>query len=230
MPMMAGPSLLAVGFDLDYTLWDQGHFAESFFGSIAWELGGRLGCGSERVERVFRSTLAQLTMGHPRVFDEALRRMGVEDPGLVKELVERYHRHRPPVRPYPGARSALRRLRDRGYRLFLVTDGRSDTQRYKVEALGLGPCFDERVFTGDLPPILRKPSPFPFLLACRRLGIAPRQCAFVGDNPRTDFEGPTRLGMLTIGVATGPFAARPVPPGLEPDRRIRSFEDLGGFL
>jgi putative hydrolase of the HAD superfamily len=228
--MMAQPSLLAVGFDLDYTLWDQGHFAESFFGSIAWELGGRLGCRGDRVERVLRSTLAQLTMGHPRVFDEALRRMGVEDPGLVAELVDRYHRHRPPVRLYPGARRALQRLRDRGYRLFLVTDGMSDTQRYKVEALGLRPCFDELVFTGDLPPILHKPSPFPFLLACRRMGLQPRQCAFVGDNPLCDFEGPMRLGMLTVGVPTGPFAARPVPPGQAPDRRIEGLEDLGAFL
>ena len=224
------PTLLAVGFDLDYTLWDQGHFATSFFGAIAWELGGRLGCKGDRVERVLHETLDRLTLAHPRIFDEALARMGVEDPALVAELVDRYHRHRPPVRLYPGARSALQRLRERGYRLFLVTDGMSDTQRYKVEALGLRPCFDELVFTGDFPPILRKPSPFPFLLACRRLGIAPRQCAFVGDNPRTDFEGPTRLGMLTIGVATGPFASASIPPGLAPSRRIGRFDDLGGLL
>jgi putative hydrolase of the HAD superfamily len=219
-----------VGFDLDYTLWDQGHFTASFFGSIAWELGGRLGCSGSRVERVLAETMARLTMGHPRVFDEALRRMGVEDPGLVAELVDRFHRHRPPLRPYPGALAALRRLRDKGYRLFLVTDGMSDTQRYKVEALGLRPCFDELVFTGDFPRILQKPSPFPFLLACRRLGLGPRQCAYVGDNPLCDFEGPMRLGMMTIGVATGPFANRPVPPGQHPERAVAGLEDLGGIL
>ncbi|BDU71226.1 HAD family hydrolase [Mesoterricola silvestris] len=223
-------TLLAVGFDLDYTLWDHGGFAESFFGSIAWELGGRLGCSGRRVEQVLRDTLARLTVGHPRIFDEALLRMGVEDPVLVAELVERYHRHRPPMRPYPGALDALRDLRGRGYRTFLVTDGLSDTQRYKVEALGLMPWFDERVFTGDFPRILQKPSPFPFLLACRRLGVAPRQCAYVGDNPLCDFEGPMRLGMRTIGVPTGPFAGRPVPPGHSPERRVTGLGELGGVL
>jgi putative hydrolase of the HAD superfamily len=148
----------------------------------------------------------------------------------VAELVDRFHRHRPPMRLYPGARTALEGLRDQGYRLFMVTDGLSDTQRYKVDALGIRPCFDEFVFTGDFPGILRKPSPFPFLLACRRLGIRPRQCAFVGDNPRVDFEGPMRLGMTTIGVSTGPFAAQPVPPGQAPAWRIRDFRDLGGIL
>ena len=66
--------------------------------------------------------------------------------------------------------------------------------------------------------------------ACRRLGLRPRQCAFVGDNPLCDFEGPMRLGMLTIGVATGPFAGRPVPPGHAPELRLGSLEDLGGLL
>jgi putative hydrolase of the HAD superfamily len=223
-------TMLAVGFDLDFTLWDQGAFTDSFFGAIAWELGGRLGFKGERVERVFQETVRQLTLGHPRIFDEALRRMGVEDPHLVAELVDRYHRHRPCMRLYPGARNALARLRDRGFRLFLVTDGLSDTQRYKVEALGLRSCFDELVFTGDFPQILRKPSPFPFLLACRRLGIRPAQCAYVGDNPLCDFEGPMRLGMLTIGVPTGPFAGRPVPPGQAPEWRIAALEELGGML
>lgn len=222
--------LLAVGFDLDYTLWDQDTYLDTFVGTIAWDLGGRLGCGGERVQRVFQETLRQLTPIHPRVFDEALKRMGVVDPSLVAELVDRFHRHRPGMRLYPGARAALHKLRDRGYRLFLVTDGKSDTQRYKVEALGLRPWFDERVYTGDFPPILRKPSPFPFLLACRRLGLRPRECAFVGDNPLLDFEGPMSLGMLTIGVPTGPFASRPVPPGVEPDWQIGTLEALGGLL
>ena len=226
---MAG-NLVAVGFDLDYTLWDQSAFAESYFAAVAPELGGRLGCRPGTVRQVLQETLGQLTLGHPGLFDVALGRLGVADPVLVAELVARYHQHRPPLRPYPGALAALARLRACGYRLFLVTDGMSSTQRYKVAALGLHGCFDEQVFTGDLPGILHKPSPFPFLLACRRLGLRPRQCAYVGDNPQCDFEGPARLGMLTIGVATGPFAGRPVPPGQAPELRITTLADLGGLL
>ena len=224
------PGILAVGFDLDYTLWDQDAFAGTFFCGIARELGGRLGCGHDRVERALRSALARLTMGHPHLFDEALRGLGVEDARLVAELVERFHRHRPPLHPYPGVRASLASLRNRGLRLFLVTDGVSETQRYKVEALGLRDWFEERVYTGDFPRILRKPSTFPFLLACRRMGLRPSQCAFVGDNPLADFEGPMALGMLTIGVATGPFAGQPVPPGQVPHRRIRRLEELGALL
>jgi putative hydrolase of the HAD superfamily len=221
---------LAVGFDLDYTLWDQEAFPRSFFAVIAGTLGRRLGFESTRVEAVFRDTLDQLSVRHPALFDAALLRLGVEDEALVAELVDRYHRHRPAMDLYPGALAALQGLRDRGRRLFLVTDGQCDTQRYKVEALGLRPLFDALVFTGDFPRILQKPSSFPFLLACRKLGLHPRQCAFVGDNPLCDFEGPLRLGMRTIGVATGPFARLQVPPGQTPEHRIASLGELGGLL
>ncbi len=222
--------LLAVGFDLDYTLWDQGRFVLSFLGSIAEELGGRAGCPPDHAERVLRETLGNLGAGHPALFDAALTALGLEDPALVADLVERYHRHRPPMHPYPEAIPVLDRLRSKGTRLFLVTDGRSDTQRYKVEALGLAPWFEERVFTGDFPRLLHKPSPFPFLLACRRLRLRPGQCAFVGDNPLCDFEGPRRLGMLTLGVGTGPYAGLDVPLRRSPHHRVADLSGLGRYL
>lgn len=223
-------TLDAVGFDLDYTLWDQDAFAETFLRAISPELGGRLGCGERTVERAFRDARSRLTLAHPRLFDEALLALGVEDSGLVTELVDRYRRHRPPMGLYRGAREVLEELEGRGLRLFLVTDGNSDTQRYKVAALGLEAAFSVRVYTGDFPPLLRKPSPFPFLLACRRMGLQPRRCAYVGDNPLLDFEGPQRLGMITVGVATGPFAPERVPPGVAPHLRVRSLEELAEVL
>jgi HAD superfamily hydrolase (TIGR01509 family) len=216
-----------VGFDLDFTLWDQEAFVDSFLADAAEDLGGRIGCGGPRVARAFRECRALLPPGHPRLFDACLRRLGVEDRLLVGELVERYHRHRPPMTLYPGARETLEALGGRGLGLFLVTDGHADTQRYKVEALGLGETFALAVFTEDFPRALRKPSPFPFLLACRRLGIPPARCAYVGDNPGLDVAGPRRLGMLTVGVPTGPYAAGPGPA---PDLRISALGDLGVLL
>lgn len=222
------PTLLAVGFDLDYTLWDQGGFARTFFRSIAGEAGLRLGLPAPFVLGRLLRAWRCLGPGHPRLFDEVLRSLGREDPQLVADLVARYRRHRPPIRPYPGARPALEALRRRGFRLFLVTDGPGETQRYKVSALGLVDAFEVGVFTGDFPALLRKPSPYPFLAACQRLGVPPRRCAFVGDNPATDFESPRALGMLAIGVSTGPYA---VPgPGARPHRRIQDLGELEGML
>jgi putative hydrolase of the HAD superfamily len=220
----------AVGFDLDYTLWDQDAFARSFFDAISPELGRRLGCGPSQAARACEDALCSLTLAHPHLFDQVLHRLGAWDPRLVAELVERYHRHRPPAVPYPGAERTLGRLRQAGFRLFLVTDGYPPTQKYKVDALGLGPWFDQMVFTGELRSHQRKPSPFPFQLACGRLGVAPDRCVYVGDNAACDFAGPKRLGMFTIGVSTGPFAGMEADPGQAPHLLIGPLEDLDGLL
>jgi putative hydrolase of the HAD superfamily len=220
----------AVGFDLDYTLWDQDAFARSFFAAIAADFGRRLGWGSKQVLRACQDALERLTPAHPRLFDHVLHQLGAWDPRLVAELVQRYHRHRPAAEPYPGAPGLLRRLRAAGFKLFLVTDGHGPTQRHKVEALGLGPCFDQMVFTGDFAERLHKPSPFPFQLACGRLGLAPDRCVYVGDNPACDFQGPKSLGMLTIGVATGPFAGMAAAPEQAPHLRVDALEELAGLL
>jgi putative hydrolase of the HAD superfamily len=223
-------SPLAVGFDLDYTLWDQDAFARSFFEELAEEWGDRLGRCREDVLRVFRSTHERLTLGHPRLFDEALRELGGWTPVRVEELVQRYHRHRPPASAYPGAEPLLERLAGSGMLLFLVTDGHSGTQRHKVEALGLGPRFTRMVFTGDFQPAWRKPSCFPFLFACGGLGVDLARCVYVGDNPLCDFQGPRQLGMTTVGVATGPFANLPVPPHQAPHLRIAAISELEAVL
>ena len=220
----------AVGFDLDYTLWDQDAFARSFFAAIAPEWGRRLGWGCGQVLGACHGALERLTLAHPYLFDHILHRLGAWDPRLVAELVRCYRDHRPAAEPYPGVPEVLRRLRAAGLRLFLVTDGHGPAQRHKVQALGLGPLFDQMVFTGDFAGNLHKPSPFPFQLACGRLGLAPARCAYVGDNPACDVAGPRSLGMLTIGVATGPFARLAGPQAPAPHLRVDALEAVTDLL
>ena len=219
-----------VGFDLDYTLWDQDAFFTTFFRAVAGEFGRRLGCGPGGFVRAGDAALAQLTPAHPRLFDRILAQVGAWQPRLVAELVDLYRRHRPAMAPYPGARPTLDRLRAGGYRLFLVTDGHAPTQRYKVEALGLAPCFDALVYTGELPDEQQKPSPEPFRLACRQLDLRAEHCLYVGDRPATDVPGARSLGMVTAGVATGPFARSSASQGPAPHLRLDALEDLADLL
>jgi putative hydrolase of the HAD superfamily len=229
MPARLDP-IRAVGFDLDYTLWDQAEFHRTFFQDQAGAFGRRLGCGPRQFVLAGAAALDQLTPAHDGLFDRVLAQLGAWQPRLVAELVERFHRHRPPMAPYPGAREALDRLRAGGWRLFLVTDGYPPTQRHKVEALGLAPCFDLLVFTSELPDGHQKPSPAPFRLASDQLGLPPDQCLYVGDHPALDVPGPRSLGMLTAGVATGPFAGRQRPSDLAPDLHLAALEELADRL
>ncbi len=223
-------AVTAVGFDLDYTLWDQDAFFASFFDAAAGDYGRRLGCGPRRFVQVCAGALRKLTPDHPALFDQVLHQLGAWDPRLVAELVTRFHAHRPPAAPYPGADRTLRLLREAGFRLFLVSDGHTPSQRHKLAALGLSRRFDHLVFTGDLPEHRRKPNPYPFLVACARLEVAPEHCLYVGDHPARDFPGPRRLGMLTAVVPTGPFAGGEVPREFRPDFQLDALEDLVDLL
>ena len=227
---MSSRPLHAVGFDLDYTLWDQDAFALSLFEDLAQEWGVRLACGPEAVRQALQGALDRLTLAHAHLFDEALRELGAWSPERVAELVRRYHQHRPPAQPYPGAPELLDRLVRRGLPLFLVTDGHSATQRHKLDALGLGGYFQCQVFTGDAPLDLGKPSVLPFLFACGKLGVEPPGCVYVGDNPLCDFQGPRQLGMTTVGVGTGPFAHLVVAEAQAPHLRIAQVRDLEEVL
>jgi ribonucleotide monophosphatase NagD (HAD superfamily) len=51
----------------------------------------------------------------------------------------------------------------------------------------------------------------------------------VGDNPACDFQGPKSLGMLTVGVATGPYAGGAAPEQA-PHLRVDALEELAWLL
>jgi FMN phosphatase YigB (HAD superfamily) len=57
-----------------------------------------------------------------------------------------------------------------------------------------------------------------------------RQCVFVGDNPERDVSGPRSLGMLTIGVDTGPFARMQPGEGPRAHLRVGPVADLAQLL
>ncbi len=69
-----------------------------------------------------------------------------------------------------------------------------------------------------------KPSRRPFTLVAERLGLQPRNCVYIGDNPNTDIEGAKGVGMMMILVK------RRGPKGGHPDYLARSLSDVGSEL
>ena len=90
-------------------------------------------------------------------------------------------------------------LRKAGKRLAILTDGRPNGQRKKIEALGLAALVDEILITDDLGGAqFRKPNDVGFRILKYRLGVPYEHMAYVGDNPKKDFHAPRMLGMPYI--------------------------------
>jgi phosphoglycolate phosphatase len=107
-------------------------------------------------------------------------------------------------RPFPGVVEALERLRAAGLRLACVTNKATAFTLPLLEKAGLAPFFDA-VVTGEQAGA-RKPHPAPFLAACERVGVAPKEAAVVGDSANDALAGRAagcRVILVSYGYSEG---------------------------
>lgn len=103
------------------------------------------------------------------------------------------------VKKADGADEVLRELRERGYKIGLLSNySLSAAITQSLDRLGLTSWFDDVVISADLG--LVKPHPELFRESARRLGIEPAEVLFVGDNPRADIAGAAAVGMRTAHI------------------------------
>lgn len=104
---------------------------------------------------------------------------------------------------FPGMDDMLRRLEEQGIPWGIITN---KPARYAVPLVQLL-NLSERCSTlvcGDSMAI-RKPDPSPIWLACRRVGLSPDRCVYVGDAER-DIAAGAAAGMPTVLMSWGYFA------------------------
>lgn len=127
------------------------------------------------------------------------------------------------VRPFDGALEALARLRERGHRLGLITNGSALFQRRKLTRFELEPLFDVILIEGELG--YGKPDRRVFERALELFDVdAPAAC-MIGDNLEADIAAARGLGIPSIwhdayGVG---LPARAIA---DPDRIIGSLNEL----
>lgn len=174
-------------FDLDDTLYEERSFLESGFRHIDRLLAAQAGRSIaremidrfERREDVFQWIVStfQLSIAQPKAW-----------------LLHEYRTHVPTIALNDGARELLDRLRDLNAGMGLMTDGRSITQRNKIEALGLGTYMSDILISEEFGS--EKPDP----RNCRFFAekYPDRAFTFIGDNTAKDFIVPAKLGWTTI--------------------------------
>ncbi len=99
---------------------------------------------------------------------------------------------------FPDSREALVLLRERGYRLGLLSNTWWAAQWHNADiaAHGLADLLDELVYTSDLPH--SKPHPSVFAEIAGRLGVEPAACVMIGDRQIDDVSGAKAVGMRAI--------------------------------
>ena len=115
---------------------------------------------------------------------------------LVEEICAlRLRYHRRSLVPRPGAVETLRRLREDGYLVGLITVCSEDIEVLWPETEFAG-LFDAEIFSSSVG--LSKPDPRIYLACCEALGVEPHEAVFVGDGANDELEGARRVGMDAI--------------------------------
>lgn len=101
-------------------------------------------------------------------------------------------------KPRRGAVTAINTFRDNGFKIGLVSNGKSPFQERNFQALGIHKLFDCVVVSEAVG--FRKPDKEIFELACRMANANINSSVFIGDNPVADIKGAKNAGMNTIYV------------------------------
>ena len=195
--MHAGPSGIAadkrvdaVVFDMDGTLIESHAVVPAAYRAAVLDGGGP---GLSDVE-----IIAGYPLGPPSVLMTHLLRRPATDQDLA-----RYHAHLAAlagqVPMYPGVTELLADLGGR-MPIGLFTGASHRAAEILLDRVGLLRHF--RVVIGGDEVSRPKPEPDGIELACRRLGVAPANAAYVGDSP-LDLQAARRSGALAVAAGWG---------------------------
>ena len=178
-----------VVFDLDDTLYSEMDYVLSGY-KFSSDLIEKL-----YSKNTYQTFIKALNKKVPDVFSYVISEHKL--PIILKEhLILSYRYHTPNIKLHEGVMSVLEKLKKKNIPIYLITDGRSITQRLKIVSLDIE-CFFEYIFISEEVGA-GKPEPDSFLAIQR--AHPNKSIVYVADNPKKDFIAPKRLGWSSIGI------------------------------
>ncbi len=196
-------------FDLDRTLWDFDTNSATVLHEIylKYGLAGSFRSPDEFIsgydrhnnrlwDEYRKGTTTKEILRNLR-FQLTLEDVGISDPDLSQEIGDYYLDRSPRMSIlFEGAFEILTYLLEKGYRLFILTNGFRSTQIAKMANSGLDAYF-ERMFTSEEIGV-NKPGREIFHWAVSSLGVLAEECLMIGDDNIVDVEGASNYGMDAV--------------------------------
>jgi len=194
----------AVILDLDNTLMDFGHLkANSIRGAITGMIEAGMAINEEKAFEEIMAIYKAKGWEYQKVLDEfIINHEGFLNYQYLAAGITHYRKAREAqLKPYPTVFSTLITLIKRGIKLAIVSDAPAREAWLRLYQLNLHRLFDVVVTFDDTG--MAKPSPDPFKLALKKLGLTPRDVMMVGDWPERDMEGARQMGIRSIFARYG---------------------------
>jgi putative hydrolase of the HAD superfamily len=187
----------SVLFDLDGTLLDRAKSIEQFIDVQYDRLNGHL----SHIPKVdYATKFIELDSNGHVWKDEVYQALVVEFKieaitwqDLLADYETQFQFH---CVPFPWLVELLDTLRQQGYLLGIISNGRGEFQNRAISGLGIRDYFDA-ILISEIEGV-RKPASAIFQRGIDRLGSSAGNSVFVGDNPTADIDGAKQAGMRTI--------------------------------
>ncbi len=218
----------AIFFDIDDTLYDsslQSDFARRNAFRAMVEAG--LDIDEKAGIEVLQNTVKEFGSNYEYHFNEVLKKFGYDsNPRIIAAGIVAYHTTKIAyLVPFPDTIPTLLRLRDSGYKLGVITDGRAVKQWEKLIRLGLQHFFDAVVISEDIKS--QKPYTAIFKQALKKVGCSAGEALMVGDRIDKDISGAKKAGMTTVQILGGKYTNQcPENSYEEPDYVIKKLSDI----
>lgn len=210
----------AVIFDLDDLLYKEFDFLRSAYWSIAQLIS------KDQPKKLFRLMMAQYFSGNAAIdwlINDYLKGESEYD---LNSVLAHYRNHVPDIALEANVYQLLSQLKENGNFMGVLTDGRSVTQRNKIEALNLKKWISEFSISEELG--FEKPAKEPFLFFMKRFDVS--GFVYIADNYNKDFIAPNELGWRTIALADNGLnihcKKENLPSGNLPDQIITNISEI----
>lgn len=190
--------------------------AEKFRGHWFFDFDGTLARTGEDIILAWKKTIDDMGLSCPH-FDEVftigpnIEKVTYElfedaTPELVAEITERYRSNYddsgfPNTAPYSGIPERLQALKDKGAKIYIVTNKRHAATQKIVKAMGWGDFFDG-VWSFDSFPGSKYKKPELLARLLKDMNIEASDAVMVGDT-KGDIDAGKANGLHTIGVTWG---------------------------
>ncbi len=214
----------AILLDIDDTLFPSSEFSELARMQAIYAMK-RMGLKGEvkKIYKLLMEIVDTYGSNYPKHLDILMRELNVPKrmaPRIIAAGVAAYHNAKTSIQPFPEVPETLVRLRDLGYELYVVSEGRTLKQWDKLIRLGLAHFFDDVFVSEDIGCMKSKKF---FLRVVKKLKSKPCEMVVVGDRKEKDIWPARQAGITTIRMVAGMYAKH---KGEEADYKIKKMNEL----
>jgi putative hydrolase of the HAD superfamily len=215
-------------FDIDDTLYDASfQMSTARLNAIKAMIEAGLPTNIEIAYRVLEEIVKEFGPHHNRHYDKLLERLGLAwNPRVIAAGVIAYRETSPAyLKPYSDTIPVLLKLRQSGYQLGIVSEGRSVKQWQKLIQLGIQHLFHRVVISEDIKKDTITPEMFKLVL--KDLGVLPEETLFVGNQLDTDILCANKVGVVSVRMRKGEHRVEePKSPEMAPKCEINKLSEI----